>query len=387
MQILMSNKIKLYYGNIIDYYVNKLTIFLIMNLPKFKNIIISQYQPGKSFIGQKKKIFKLSANESALGPSPKAIKTYQNVKNLLFRYPDSNSLKLRKNIAKKNKINSEQIMCGNGSDEIIQLICQLFIKPKDEVIIPEYSFAMYKIYSKLCGAKIIFAKEKNFKVSTKEILKKITKKTKIVFIANPNNPTGTFLEKKDLLELRNKIRKNILLVIDDAYCEYIVDKNYKSGLDLFKNKKNVIITRTFSKIYGLAALRVGWGYGSKKIIDAMYKIKPPFNVNRAALEAASEAINDSKWIKKSIKYNIFWSRLIYKNLKKLNIELNYPSANFFLLRFNNTKKKAIFVNKELIKKGFILRQMNTYNIKNALRFTIGNKLENNKFLNVIKKIL
>ena len=191
----------------------------------------------------------------------------------------------------------EQIICGAGSDEIIQIICQLFLKPKDEVIVPQYSFLMYRIYSKIAGANVLFAKENNFKISVSEIVKKISKKTKIIFLANPNNPTGTYLKKNELLELRKKLKSNILLVVDDAYDEYMQKKDYASGLKLFKKSKNVIILRTFSKIYGLASLRIGWGYGPKKIIDAMNIIKPPFNVNMAAQLAAVAVLKDKKFYK------------------------------------------------------------------------------------------
>ena len=156
------------------------------------------------------------------------------------------------------------------------MLCQLFLKPGDEVIVPQYSFLMYRIYSKIVGAKVVFAKEINFKVSVKEILKKTSKKTKIVFIANPNNPTGTYLTKNELLDLRRRLNKNILLVVDDAYFEYMKNKDYKSGIELFKNSKNVFILRTFSKIYGLASLRIGWGYGDKSIIKELYKIYESF---------------------------------------------------------------------------------------------------------------
>merc|ERR1739841_117074 len=159
---------------------------------------------------------------------------------------------------------------------------------------------MYRIYSKIVGAKVIFASEKNFKISIEHIIKKISRKTKIVFLANPNNPTGTYLNKFELLELRRKLRKNILLVVDDAYTEYMKNSDYKSGLDLFKNKHNVFILRTFSKIYGLSSLRIGWGYGSKKIIDALNIIKPPFNVNEVAQKAAVESLKDDKFISLSI---------------------------------------------------------------------------------------
>jgi len=218
-----------------------------MTTPKFKKFNIEAYKPGKSKIKKLKKIVKLSANESALGMSPKAIKIISNKKLNLERYPDGKSEILRKEISKKYKCNFNKIICGAGSDEVIQMICQLFLKPKDEVVVPQYSFLMYRIYTKIVGAKLIFAKEVNFKVSSSEILKKVNENTKIVFLANPNNPTGTYLTKKELLGLRKKLNKNILLVVDDAYAEYMQNKDYKSGLDLFKNKDNVFVLRTFSK--------------------------------------------------------------------------------------------------------------------------------------------
>ena len=235
---------------------------------RFKTFNIEAYEPGKSGIKKLKNIIKLSANESALGMSSRVKKVISNKNTNFFRYPDGKSRLLRGKISKKFKCDKNKIICGAGSDEVIQMLCLLFLKPKDEVIVPQFSFLMYRIYSKIIGANVIFAKEKKFKVSITEIIKKVTKKTKIVFLANPNNPTGTYLTKFELLELRRKLKKDILLVVDDAYAEYMKNTDYKSGLDLFKNKKNVFILRTFSKIYGLSSLRIGWGYGSKKIIDA-----------------------------------------------------------------------------------------------------------------------
>ena len=257
---------------------------------KFKKFNIEAYKPGKSKVKRLRKVIKLSANESALGMSPKAKRLISNNKLILDKYPDGKSRDLRKSISKTYNLDLEKIICGAGSDEIIQMICQLFLNPKDEVILPEYSFLMYRIYSKIVGAKVVFSKEVNFKISIQEILKKVTKKTKIVFIANPNNPTGTYLTKKEVLELRKKLNKQILLVIDDAYAEYMKNSDYTAGLDLFKNKDNVFILRTFSKIFGLASFRVGWGYGSKKIIDGLNLIKPPFNVNKIAQIVAAESL-------------------------------------------------------------------------------------------------
>ena len=358
-----------------------------MTVPKFKTFNFKAYKPGKSNISKIRNIIKLSANESALGVSQK-VKNILNNKKLIFsKYPDSKSKILRKEISKKYKCDFNKIICGAGSDEVIQMICLLYLKPLDEVIVPQYSFLMYRIYSKIVGAKVIFSKEENFTASVSEIIKKVTKRTKIVFIANPNNPTGTYLNKKRLLELRKRLKKNILLVLDDAYFEYMKNKDYKSGLDLFKNQDNVIVIRTFSKIYGLASLRVGWGYASRKIIKAMNLIKPPFNVNQLAQIAATEALKDKKFINRSISHNIIEANKIKNMLEKLNIFSNEVTCNFLLLNFDRCKFSAKYVFNKLQLKRIILRSTEDgYNIKNKLRLTIGSKKENIKFITAIKVI-
>ncbi len=351
----------------------------------FRKIDIKSYKPGRSALLNKKKVIKLSANESALGLSSRVKKKLSKI-NLLSKYPDSKSNTLRREISKKFKCNFDQIICGSGSDEIIQMICQLFLTKSDEVIVPKYSFLMYRIYSGIVGAKVVYSGEKNFKVSVENILKKVTKKTKIVFLANPNNPTATYLSALELKSLRERLRSNILLVVDDAYEEYMLNKDFKSGLRLFKNKSNVFILRTFSKIYGLASLRVGWGYGSKKIVEALYKIKPPFNVNKIAQVCAIESLKDQSFIKKSVKHNLDWAKKIQNTLNLYNIKTNDIGPNFFLLDFENCKLSANFVEKKLEASGIILREMNSYGIKNCLRLTIGNSSENKLLLNKLNNI-
>ncbi len=358
-----------------------------MTIIKFKKFDLEAYKPGKSEIRNIKNAVKLSANESALGVSPKVKKIISNNNLNFFRYPDPKSKKLRKEISKKFKCDREKIICGAGSDEVIQMLCQLILKPKDEVIVPQYSFLMYRIYAKIVGANVIFAKEKKFKISVKEIIKKVTKKTKIVFLANPNNPTGTYLTKSELVELRKKLKRNVLLVVDDAYFEYMKNSDYVSGLDLFKNEQNVFILRTFSKIYGLSSLRVGWGYGSKKIINALNTIKPPFNVNEVAQKAAVESLRDTKFISRSIKHNILYATKLKFFLQKYGITSNKVSANFLLLNFEKCKFKAKYFNEKLKNKGIILRSTEDgYKIKNMLRLTIGSKKDNFRFMNAVKSM-
>jgi len=357
-----------------------------MTLPKPRKIEVERYAGGLSQFKKINDPIKLSANESALGPSPKAIEVFEREKNKIFKYPESDSISLRDVLSSKFEIDSKRIICGAGSDQIFDLTCQLFLEPGDEVIVTEFGFIMHRIYASLHKAKVLLAKEENFKASVDEILKKVTDKTKIVFIANPNNPTGTYLSSDEMLKLRKKLRNNILLVVDDAYFEFLNKDDFTSGLDLFKDKANVLITRTFSKIYGLAGLRLGWGYSSKEIIDSMYQIKPPFNVNRAALTAGVEGVKDDAWIKRAIEHNTLWSKKIFSILKEYKIRTNEPTANFFLMNFDEIKINSDEAFEKLASKRLILRKMLQYKIPNALRLTIGNKQANEHFIQSIGSI-
>ena len=358
-----------------------------MRLPKPNNIITEKYVVGMSVFKNRLAKIKLSANESALGPSPKAKKEYIKVSKSFARYPDTDGTLLRETLSKKFKLDKNRVILGSGSDQIFELICKAYLKKGDEVIVPKYSFIIYRIYSKMNGAKVIYSKENNFTVSVKDILKKVTSKTKIIFLANPNNPTGTYVTKKNLLFLRKKLRSNILLVVDDAYFEYVKQKDYSSSLKLFSKFKNVVTTRTFSKIYGLAGLRVGWGYGSKEIIDTLNKIKPPFNVNKAALFAASAAVKDSAWLNKEIKHVNNWNKKMFNEFKKMKIETNKSYSNFLLVNFDKVKINSSKVFKLLAKAGILVRKMDVYGIKNSLRITIGKSEENRKLISKMKRIL
>ena len=358
-----------------------------MRLPKPNKIIGIKYTAGLSLFKRKLVKIKMSANESALGPSPRAIKEYNKVSRNFKRYPDTNGNSLKNVIAKKFKLDRNRIILGSGSDQIFELICRAYIKKGDEVIVPKYSFIIYRLYSKSNGAKIIYSKEKNFTVSVKDILAKVTNRTKVVFLANPNNPTGTYLNNLEVKNLRKKLRNDILLVIDDAYFEYVKQRDYSSGLKLFSKYKNVLITRTFSKIYGLAGLRVGWGYASKEIINILNQIKPPFNVNRPALFAASAAIKDSKWLQKEIKHISKWNKIFFNTFKKMKIETNESKVNFLLVNFDRVHVSSNTVFQKLAKAGILVRKMDIYGIKNSLRITIGKNKENRKLIFTLKKIL
>ena len=358
-----------------------------MRLPKPKKLIGIKYTAGLSLFKRKLVKIKMSANESALGPSPRAIKEYNKVSRNFKRYPDTNGNSLKNVIAKKFKLDRNRIILGSGSDQIFELICRAYIKKGNEVIIPKYSFIIYRLYSKSNGAKIIYSKEKNFTVSVKDILAKVTNRTKVVFLANPNNPTGTYLNNLEVKNLRKKLRNDILLVIDDAYFEYVKQRDYSSGLKLFSKYKNVLITRTFSKIYGLAGLRVGWGYASREIINILNQIKPPFNVNSPALFAASAAIKDSNWVKKEIKHINKWNKIFFRDFKKMKIETNKSEVNFLLVNFDRVNISSNKVFQKLARSGILVRKMDIYGIKNSLRITIGKSKENKKLIISLRKIL
>ncbi len=357
-----------------------------MKLPQPRKIIAEKYVAGLSLFKSRRSPIKLSANESALGPSPRAVKSYNSIGKGFVRYPDSDGTYFRKVLAKKFKLKRDQIILGSGSDQIFELVCKLFLNKGDEVVVPEYSFIIYRIYSRMFGAKVRYAKEENFAASIDSIMNCVNKKTKIVFLANPNNPTGTYLNKNKVLKLRKKLRSDILLIIDDAYFEYIKDPDYSSGIDLFSKSENVIVTRTFSKIYGLAGLRIGWGYGPKKIIKKLYEIKPPFNVSRPALFAATQAVLDTKWLNKAIQHNNFWAEKIFNVIDEIGIATNRTNVNFFLLNFDFVNQSASKVFNKLANSGILVRQMDVYGIKNSLRVTIGNSKENKKFISVLRKI-
>lgn len=358
-----------------------------MNLPKAKKIDIQKYEGGLSKLANITDAIKLSANESALGCSPNAKKAFYDCQSIISKYPDTSSQALKNKISEKFNLDLNNIIIGSGSDEIISFACQAFLNPGDEVVVSEFGFLMYKIYSKINGANVVFAKENNYKTNINTILDCISDKTKLVFIANPNNPTGTFLTKDEVLELRKKLRSDILLLIDDAYCEYVTHKDYLSGLDLFKKSSNVLVTRTFSKIYGLANLRIGWGFASKEIIDALSIFKPPFNITGPAEQAAVAALDDDAWLKKNVEHNTYWSNKIFETLSKKNITCNLPLANFFLMRFENNKLNSDQIFDEFAKNKIILRKMHAYKINNALRVTVGSKEESELFIQLVDKIL
>lgn len=346
---------------------------------------IENYVPGKAKIGSKKAI-KLSSNENALGSSPKALQAYKDHAGDAFRYADGSCADLREALSQKYKIAADQIVCGAGSDEIISFLTTAFVGVGDEVIYSEHGFLMYPISAKKAGAKAVKVKEKNLKSDVEAIISAITSKTKVIFIANPNNPTGSYLNKNEIQKLIDKTPKNVLLVLDHAYEEFVDEADYPNAFELVNKYENVVVTRTFSKIYGLASLRIGWCYSSKYIADILNKVRGPFNVGGPAQAAAVAALQDDEFFDASKKHNKKWLKFFFDQLadsKKIKV---HPSiANFILLDFGSVEmcEKA---NQKLLENGIIFRGMSAYGLPNCLRATIGTEEENLLVLEVLQNI-
>ncbi len=346
---------------------------------------IDNYTPGKAKIGDKKAI-KLSSNENALGSSPKAIATYQDHNPEVMRYADGACTALREALAAKNGIAAKQIVCGAGSDEILAFLTSAFAGINDEVIYSEFGFLMYPISAKRVGAKAIKVKEKNLKTDVDAILAAITPKTKIIFIANPNNPTGSYLNTDEIKKLINGTPKNVLIVLDHAYEEFVDEPTYPNAIALVNEFENVVATRTFSKIYGLASLRIGWCYSSEYVAEVLNKVRGPFNVGGPAQVAALAALHDDEFFAASKAHNKKWLKILFQEFAKLDHVKAHPSiANFILLDFGSTES-CHEANHKLLENGFILREMAGYGLPNCLRLTIGTEEENLQVLEILKAV-
>ena len=346
---------------------------------------IDSYKPGKESIKGQEAI-KLSSNENALGSSPQALEAYNKHDSKVMRYADGSCLELRTAIGKDNNINKDNIVCGAGSDELIALLTSSFAKEGDEIIYSQYGFLMYPISAKRIGAKPVKIAEKNFKADIKGIISAINEKTKIIFIANPNNPTGSYLNKEEIEELVAKTPKNILIVLDHAYQEFVEEIDYPNAINLVERNENIVVTRTFSKIYGLASLRIGWCYSSEYVADVLNKTRGPFNVGGPAQVAAIAAIEDKEFSKKSKDHNKKWLQILSEEISKIDKIKVHPSvANFILIDFGN-ENACQNANKTLLEEGIILRETKAYGLQNCLRMTVGTEEENMKTIKILKNL-
>jgi histidinol-phosphate aminotransferase len=342
-------------------------------MPRAGVMQIEAYVPGKSQAPQGvAKLHKLSSNETPLGPSPKAVEAAKAALDKLELYPDGSAAKLREAIAAAHGLNPQNILCGNGSDELLGLIAQTFLSPGDEGVFTEHGFLVYRIQILAAGATPVVVPETDLRADVDAILAAVTPRTKVVFLANPNNPTGTYLPFSEVRRLHARLPQDVLLVLDAAYAEYVRRNDYESGIELVGQASNVAMTRTFSKIYGLAGLRIGWIYAPAAVIDAMNRVRGPFNVNAAALEAGAAAVNDRAHLERAAAHNDEWLPKLSEAIRALGLEVTPSVGNFLLIHFPpEGPRSAKAADAFLSSRGFILRAVGAYGLPNALRMTVG----------------
>ena len=350
---------------------------------------ISIYQGGKANISSvertdnQRNITKLSSNENAFGPSKKILSI--TLDDNLNRYPEINGITLRDKIAKLHKIEKDQIILGCGSDETLLFAALSFCQFGDEIIHAEHGFEMYPIITKIVGAVSKMAKEKNYKISVQSICDQLTPATKLIYIANPNNPSGSYLSNKEIRDLMSKIPPHVILVLDGAYAEYVIEDDYNKDFSLVSEFENIILTRTFSKAYGLAGIRLGWCYSSPRVSSILARVKGPFNTNTIAQKIAIIALQDQDHINMVIKENKKNKKWFEAELKKLNIKFFPSYANFSFLELSESDAKKI--SDTLLKNGIIIRQLDSYNLPHCLRITIGTMADMKKTIEILKGLL
>lgn len=338
--------------------------------PRPEIFSIAPYAPGESKLPGIDQPLKLSSNEGAFGPPPAALRAAADVTAEMHRYPESSSARLRQAIGERFGLDPERIVCGNGSDELIALLIQSFGGPGTELIMTRHGFSIYDIIGKLCGCTVIKVPETSLTADIDRILAAVTPKTRMVFIANPNNPTGTMVSDTEIQRLRDGLPKDVLLVIDAAYAEYVTHKDYDPGASLVDAGDNTVMTRTFSKIFGLGGARLGWAYGPANIIDILNRVRPPFPVNVIATAAGLGALSEPGWIEKGQAHNINAKQRLMDRLVQAGLTV-YPSeANFILVDFLN-EDKADEADKFLRAQGIIVRRLVSYELPTCLRITIG----------------
>jgi histidinol-phosphate aminotransferase len=357
-------------------------------VPRPGVMAIEAYVPGKSAAPAGVRVIKLSSNETPLGPSPKAAEAFASVGAKLALYPDGSALKLREAIGAKFGLDPARLICGSGSDELLSLITNAYVGPGDEGVYSEHGFLVYKIAILAAGGTPVPVKERDLTADVDALLGAVTPRTRIVYLANPNNPTGTYLPFDEVKRLHAGLPSNVILLLDAAYAEYVRRNDYASGLELVATSSNVVMTRTFSKIYGLANLRLGWLYGPAAIIDALNRIRGPFNVNGAALEAGAAAIADDAHVAKAVEHNERWLPFMAEELGKLGLCVTPSVGNFLLVHFPNEKgRTAPEADAFLTARGLILRRMDAYALPGALRLTIGDEEANRAVLAALADFL
>jgi len=351
-----------------------------MSLFKTKKSIldIAPYVPGESKAGDMSKLVKLSSNEGPFGPSPATVKAITNAASNVHRYPDGDASALRAVLAEKNNIEAKNIICGAGSDEIIAMLCNAFGGEGAEIIHYDHGFLMYSIYAKASGATPVPVKgTSDYKADPQAMLDAVTAKTRIVFVANPNNPTGTFWDKQTVTDFHAALPENVILVLDSAYCEYVTDPDYSWGHEMVTAHANVVVTRTFSKLYGLGGLRLGWGHAGDEIIDILNRVRGPFNVSGIAQEAGIAAMNDTAFIQKCVENNTKMREWTAEQLEALGLKVTPSQGNFLIVDFGDAGR-AEGCRLYLKERNILVRQIGGYGLPTFLRISIG--LENEMHL-------
>jgi histidinol-phosphate aminotransferase len=338
---------------------------------------IAAYVPGRSDAKGVAKVYKLSSNESPFGPSPKAVAAYESAENALGVYPEGTSRLLREAIAAHFGLASDRIICGNGSDEILHLIANVYLRPGDEVLFGAHAFNLYKIATLANSAVPIEIPEPHLVMDVDAVLARVTPRTRMVYIANPNNPTGTYIPVPEMRRLHAGLPKDALLVIDAAYAEYVRRNDYEAGIEMVSSFDNVVMSRTFSKVYGLAGVRIGWAYCPKSVIEVLNRVRAPFNVNIAAQKAAVAALHDQAFIEKALAHNDHWLAWLTQQIRGLGLRADDSAGNFLLIHFPDTPgKTAADADRFLMSKGVILRGCASYGLPQCLRLTIGTEEAN-----------
>lgn len=357
--------------------------------PAHQSILsLAPYVGGASAVKGKDRVIKLSSNEGAFGTNPTVVQACREGAEKLFRYPDGGSTALRQAIAEIHGFSPDRIVCGSGSDELIGLLCHAYLSAGDEVIVTQYAFLMYRLYALGCGANPVTVPEKDFRVSVDLILKAVTPKTRIVFIANPGNPTGTYISREELKTLCRKMPANVMIVLDSAYAEFVGCDDYTAGDDLVDEFPNVVMLRTFSKIYGLGGVRLGWAYAAPEIADILNRVRGPFNVNAMAQIAGAAAVKDREFVKKCFDHNAKWLAKLPSELEAIGLTTTPSVANFVLVHFPQKKgKTAEEADVFLQANGLIVRRVASYGLPDALRITIGNDEEMALLLSALKDFM
>jgi histidinol-phosphate aminotransferase len=347
------------------------------------------YTPGKPIEELERElglshIIKLASNENPLGPGKMALAAIQATLKDLALYPDGNGFNLKSALAKKYAVGMDQITLGNGSNEILELVARAFLTPELEVVFSQHAFAVYPIVTQAVGAKAVVAPALNYGHDLDAMLERVTDKTRLVFIANPNNPTGTLLSHASIEAFIQALPDTCICVLDEAYCEFVADGSADASIAWLKKYPNLLITRTFSKAYGLAGLRVGYGLSSPQLADILNRVRQPFNANILALAAAEAALSDIEHLQKTIAVNAEGMKLITDGFKNLGLEWIPSAGNFVLV---DLKQPAMPIYEALLRKGVIVRPVGVYELPNHLRVTIGTHEENKLFLQALTDVL